>query len=339
MGVEFHTSLATLSVLEGVPLGVADPIAYIRASNPMPLHAEEIIEQAITEVALDDLVLVDDLTSRGLETNLPDWMAHLNLKWQKRSRVGNPIFSMLPDVNVRREDSKLDLALDSLPVYCVSSEFTIHPRLFAEWQYAVQRGLSNATLDVSMAQDHIRRINEAIDLATLEGPPIQPEGVHIDGLLDTPNVVEFETHTKWTASGKTGQKIYGDVATAIDTMQTQHHNGKLVMYVSKRYNRILNGDYVTTQANTISIRDRILQDTDIEDIVKIPTLDEDTVIFVEPKKTNLDIVVGQRPTIFSWMEGPAGLQIRRFIALACILFRIREDYDGQNGIVKMVATK
>jgi hypothetical protein len=110
------TSMAQLSVLSGVPGNIPDPIAYIRANSPMPFHAEETIEQAITEVALDDLVLVDDLDRQGLTTPLPNWLGHMDIKWQKRSRVGNPVASLVPDVTMRREDAKFDLKLDGLPV-------------------------------------------------------------------------------------------------------------------------------------------------------------------------------------------------------------------------------
>ena len=180
-------------------------------------------------------------------------------------------------------------------------------------------------------------MNEAIDLAVIEGPPIAPNGVHIDGLVDTPNVVAMGSGTAWNISGKTGAQMYDDIAAGIDAMQAQHHNGKVRAYVSKKYNRILNKDYVTTLANTKTIRQRILEDTDVSDILMVPTLPQDTILLVEPKKTNLDVIVGQKPTVFSWMgEGPAPFAIRRFMAIACVMLRMREDYEGQNGIVKIV---
>lgn len=343
MPLEIATSSSQLSVLSGVPGHIADPVAYIRANNPMPLHAEEQIDTAITEVALDDLPLVNDLTSRGLETPLSNWLGHMNLIWQKRSRIGNPIASLTPQVGLRREDKKYDLALDTLPVYCWSDEFTIDPKLWAEWEYAVSSGKTDAMLDVGMVQDTIRRMNEAIDLAVLEGPPIKPNGVHIDGLLDTPFASPFGSGKLWDDPTKTGDEIRRDVFAGINLVQSQHHNQPVVMYVGKLYNRILNGDYIVnatvTNGTTKTIRTRILEDTDILDIVRIPTLPKDTILLVEPKKTNLDVIVGQKPTVFSWMgEGPVGLATRRWLAVACVMLRIREDYDGQSGVIKMVPT-
>lgn len=343
MPLEIATSTSQLSVLSAMPGHIEDPVAYIRANNPMPLHAEETIDAAITEVALDDLPLVADLYSRGLETPLPNWLGHMNLIWQKRSRVGNPVASITPEVGLRREDAKFDLKLDTLPVYCWSSEFAIDPKLWAEWELAVSQGKAQAMLDVSIVQDEIRRMNEAIDDSVIQGPPIQPNGVHIDGLINTPNVALFGSGLAWDDSTKTGDMIRRDVFAGINTMQAQHHNGKLVMYVGKLYNRILEGDYIVnataTNGPTKTIRERILQDSDILDIVRIPTLPKDSVLLVEPKKTNLDIIVGQKPTVFSWMgEGPVGLAVRRFMAVACVMLRVREDYNGQNGIVVMRPT-
>lgn len=328
---DFHSSLSQLSVLEGVPLGV-DPVAHIRASSPLPLHAEELIDRAVTEVGLDRLTIVDDLYAAGMSTPLPDWLGIMNVRWQKRSRTGNPIFSMLPDITVRREDAKPDLDFDTLPVYCISEHFTIHPRLFAEWERAARIN-GTATLDTSMVSDGVRRMHEAIELATIEGPPIQVNGLTVPGLLDSANVYEYETNTAWTAAGKTGPEIYGDVSGMVDKAQTQHKYGPYRLYVSTKYGRVLNKDYEATFTNSKTTRLRILDDEAIQDVRVADRLPEDTTLLVEMNKTNLDLIVGQMPTVISWLEGPPSLAIRRWLLLACVILRIREDYDGQSGVI------
>jgi hypothetical protein len=334
--VEFHNSFANLSVLEHIPTaGRRDPVAYLRAATPMPLHAEELIDRSVTEVALEGLKLVDYMYSSGLKTTLGNWLGVINYKWQKRSRTGNPQFGMYPDFTVQREDAKPDLDLDSLPVYCVSQRFTIHPRLMAEWEEAVSRGYIDQTLDTTMVQDAITNLNRAIELATIEGPenqdgvPFQVNGQTVPGLVDGAII---QTHTTWTT--KTGEQIKDALFAQIDKAQVNHHYGPYVLAVGTKYGRRINDDYVTGVANQgYSTRERLLEDELISDIITVDMLPQDTTLLIEPKKTNLDLVVGQLPTWFSWTEGPVAMPIRNYMAIACVFLRVREDMDGQNGVV------
>lgn len=331
---DFHNSFQNLTVLESVPLGT-NPISYLRANSPMPFHAEEMIDRSITEVALEGTKLVDYMYSAGLRTNLPDWLGVINYKWQKRGRTGNPQFGMYPEPTVQREDAKPELDLDGLPVYCVSQHFTIHPRLFAEWERAVRGGQVDASLDTTMVQDGLVQMNRAIELATIEGPenqdgvPFQVNGQTVPGLMDSSII---QTHTTWLS--KTGQQIKDAVFTQIDVAQANHHYGPYVLAVGTKYGRRLNDDYIAdSTANTRSIRSRLLEDELISDIITVDMLGQDDTLLIEPKKTNLDLIVGQEPTWFSWLEGPNGLAIRRYLLIACVFLRVREDMEGQNGVV------
>lgn len=321
------------SVLEGVPDG-ADPVTYIRASSPLPLHAEELIDNTVTENALDRLTIVKDMMEMGLTTDLPNWLGVMNYKWQKRGRAGNPQFGMLPDITAQREDFKFAMDFDSLPVYCITEHFTIHPRLFAEWQEANRRGV-NLPLDTTMVADAERRMNETIEEATIYGPPadFKPNGQTIPGLLSGTNVFPFGGGVAWDNSGKTGPQIYSDVGGMVDQAIAQHHYGPYVMYVGTSYGRVLQRDYVTTLANTKTVMSRILEDVAISDIKVADRLPKDSVLLIEPKKTNFDLIIGQQPAALSWMEGPTALAIRNWIMLACVFLRVREDSLGQTGIV------
>lgn len=331
---DFHNSFTNLTVLESVPLGT-NPISYLRANSPLPHNADELFDTTITENAMEGLKLVDFLYGRGLRTNLPDWLGVINYKWQKRGRTGNPQFGMYPDHTVQREDAKPNLDLDSLPVYCVTQHFTIHPRLFAEWERAVRNGLADASLDTTMIADGLLQMNRAIELATIEGPenqdgvPFQVNGQTVPGLIDGAII---QTHTAWTA--KTGQQIKDAVFTQIDKAQLNHHYGPYVLVTGTKYGRKLNDDYIVdSTANTRSTRERLLEDELIDDVITVDMLPEDTTLLIEPRKTNLDLIVGQEPTWFSWLEGPAGLPIRRYLLIACVFLRVREDLEGQNGVV------
>lgn len=328
---DFFDTTANLSVLEHVPPGT-DPIAYIRAAAPLPLHAEELIDRGVTEVALERLNVVRWMQSNGLTTPLPDWLGHVNIKWQKRTRGGgNPQFGMLPDITVRREDWKPSLEYDQLPVYIITEHFTIHPRLFAEWQLAVSRGQVDAPLDVTMVNDATRRMNEAVELATIEGPPIQVNGVTVPGLLDAPNTYEYTGNESWLL--KDGPEIYTEVKKMMQKSRDKRHFGPWALVISSDVGDHLDDDYVTTMANTKTIRSRLMEIEGLEEIVTADMMPTDSAVLVEKSKTNLDLLVGLQPTVLSWLEGPPMIAIRRYIMIACVILRMREDAEGQGGIV------
>jgi uncharacterized linocin/CFP29 family protein len=321
-------SIAPPSIFEGVPPAYHDnPIGYIRSCAPLPLHAEELIDKAVTQVALERLVIADDIDSMGLSTPLPNWLAVMNFRWQKMSKVGNAVFSMLPDV--RGEDDKVDLGIDSLPIYCITSKFNLHARLFAEWER------TGIPIDTTMVQQHTRRVSEAIEVSTIWGPPanFQVNNLSVPGLLTAPNgsIFIYSGNLKWDDPAKTGIEIVDDVLGMIDAEQANQMYGPYILYVGTKYGNVLNQDYKTAQVNTITTRQRILQINEISSIKVADRLPKDTALLLQLTNNVVKMIKGQSPTSLSWMEGPPGLQTRRYMVLACMIPQVIETYSGGAG--------
>lgn len=319
---DFHIN--PFGPLESVPIG-ANPVDYIRASAPMPPDAERLIDKAVTDVKTDKLVWVDYMYSKGLTFNLADWLGTMKLEWLKASRGGNPIFSM--DPMPREEDWKPDMTLDGLPIYCVTQRFTIPPRLFAAWERY------GTPLDTNMVSSSVRSVHEAIEVSSLEGPPVKFNGLTVPGLLDTGSKVAFADATAWTDAGKTGAEINSDIDVLVEEMQANEVDPPYVLLVNRAYGNVLNKDYVTTFANTKTTRQRLLDRDDLSDIITVPRLAANTVVLVSPSTENLDLVVGQQPAVISWVVGPANLSVRQYMVIACVIPRFRETYTGQSGVV------
>jgi len=323
--------------MAGVPLGV-DPVAHMRACAPLPLHAEEYIDRAVTPVALERLAILDYLIGKGLTYPITDWLGIMNIRWQKSNKTGNPQFSMYPEPD-QVEERRPDLGLDSLPVYCLTDGFSIHPRLFAEWE---RTGFQS--MDTTMIQDSIRRENEALELSVIEGPrradgsQFKVNGQAIPGLLTDPNASQFafDSNLTWTDAAKDPTDIIGDVRAARAMLKANGRYGPYVLIIGTDYDDVLDADYKTTASSVImTTRERIMKLSGIQDIIISDRFPASRAVLLQPTNNVIDIVIGQQPAVVSWITGPAALPVRKWMTVACVIPRIKQTYEGQSGIVVM----
>lgn len=323
--IEFVTSSGGLGPLAYVPPG-KDPVDFLRNSAPLPKNVDELIDKEVTEVKTEKLVFVDDIVNnRSLRTDVPNWLAKMKYTWQKRSKGGNAIASMDPTPNARSEDFRIDLGEDSLPLFCIKQEFTIQPRLLMAYRDYGE------PLDVTMVGDSLRAVNEFTEVMGIEGLSLPMNGLSVPGLVDSGSKVPFVDATAWDDAGKTGEEIENDIDVFVEEMQANNEDPPYLMYVPLDYGNKLNRNYTTTYPKTI--RQRLLERDDVQDIVTVPRMPADTIAFVKPIKANIDFLVGQSPAVVWWAEGPIEYGIRRFMTIACIVPRFRETYTGQSGIV------
>jgi len=306
-----------------------NPEYEIRNGAPIPLHAEELIDRAIKSVGLKRLKILADLLNAGLKFVVPDWLGVMAVRWQREGVVGNPQFSMLP--NTQMEDFGLDLDLVSLPMYCLSNGFNIHPRLFEEWQRY------GTPLDLRSAKQAVRRQNEFLELSIIWGAPIQSMGLPVPGILTAPhaNFVPLTGALSWYDANKTGQQIIGDISTMIDAENANNHYGPFWLYVgTKAGNHLQSLDYKTAaSASSMSTWERIAEMPSIGRIEIADYLPADNPVMIDPDDSVIDVLYGQAPTQLSWMTGPNGLQTRHFMVLSSIVPRIIESQTNQSGIV------
>lgn len=334
--IELITSGSGLGPLAYVPSEYAtgkkgSPVDYLRNSAPLPKNVDELIDQAVTETLTQKLTYVDDIANRrNLKTSVPNWLAKMKFTWQKRSKGGNAYASMDPTPNARGEDFRLDLGEDSLPLYCIKQEFTIQPRLLMAYRDYGE------PLDTTMVSDSILAVNEFIEVSGLEGLDFAMNGMSVPGLVDSGSKVAFVDHTAWDDAGKTGEEIENDLDLFVQTMQANNEDPPYLLYIPLDYGNKLNRNYTTTYPKTI--RQRLMERDDIQDIVTVPRMPADTIAFIKPVKSNLDFLVGQVPSVVWWAEGPIEYGIRRFMTVACVIPRFRETYTGQSGVVIGVPT-
>lgn len=311
----------------GKQLAVASSIAEIRAASPLPDNAQRLVDQAVIEVQLDRLSIVASLMGDGLVYPLENALAVPELYQEKISQTGNARRVMNP--SSRGENRLPDRTGYTIPIYLTMDQFELNARPLAVSRRA------GAPLDTTLVGHSIRRVNENIEDAVINGSGVTFNGHVAYGLLNEPNVnsVSYVSNEAWDAAGHDGNDIYTDVMNMIEELVSNNYFGPYVLQVPTAYWMKLNEDWKANSDKTIYQRLTELrfggQPLRIEQADMLGT---DRTIMYQPTKDVLELVVGQMPTVISWADGP-GWEFS-FAAVGIVVPRIKSTYTGQSGVVK-----
>lgn len=306
-------------------------VAQFRAMRPLPENAQKLIDDTVVRVGLDRLQATADILGAGLTYDIgQSFWGVTQLQWDTQSEAGGAKRTIEP--RARGENFIVDRTPSVIPVYLTWDSFELGIRTLA----ASQRG-GGLPLDTSLIEMATRRVNEAIEDATINGIPPPVFGSQIYGLLNAPNANAFTyaTSEAWDAAGKTGQEILNDVLGMVALAVADKHFGPYNLYVNTLYDIALNKNWtdgVTTFP--ITVRERLEQmqfggrNLQVKVADMLPT---NRTVLVQMTNDVIDIVTGQEPTVISWdQDGGLGMN---WLVLACMIPRVKSTYTGQSGIV------
>ena len=296
-----------------------------RAATQFPLHAQELIDKAVTRVGMRRLSIVKDLILAGLTVPLPNWLSYTEYYWESMNQVGGAIETMVP--KARGEDQKPDRIGNRIPIYCTTDDFTYTIREIKQSERV--DSIPMDTLGIEMAT---RAVNERIENSFINGSSINSAGLTVPGLLNAPQAtsVDFSAGT-WT--GATGAQMQTDVIRFMDAMRDNKKWGPWRLYIPTNFSTILERPFSVASDKTI--RAWLEGMSDGEDgkltIRVADYLPADTVVMLQMSPEVVSVLVGQEPTAISWTDGP-GFEFFHLV-MACMIPRISHDYDNQSGIV------
>lgn len=297
-----------------------------RALAPLPLHAEELIDNRVVSVGLDRLTIMADAIAAGLTVSMSDWLAIMELYWESESQVGNARRTM--ELEVRGENAIPDRTGQRIPIFATMEDFNFGARLLA----ASRRG--GQPLDLSMVSQAARRVNEALEDQAINGTGASWNGNDAPGLLNAPNVNTnaYVDNEAWDASGHSGEDILTDVLGMADTLLTDNFPGPYTLYIPKDYQNKLNQDFKSATSGTIRQRLEELVFNGRNLVVKTADrLPDDRTVLIQWTDNVADVIDGQQPTAVSWQGvGPAPRS--HFAIVACQILRVKNTYSGQSGI-------
>lgn len=319
---------ATLPRAYGDALLHGASIADLRSFAPLPDEAQRLIDKTTLDVGLERLTVAADLLSAGLTFPISDPLSVLEVYWESQSKVGGAQRTMNP--GARGENQLLDRTGYRIPIYCTTDDFQLGIRLLRASARA------NTPLDLSHAKQALRRINEAIEDATLNGATtnagtaIAVGGFSAPGLLNhsAVNTYAYTGNEAWDNSGHTGEEILLDVLAMVQKLQDDFYFGPYNLYVTGSYMLKLMQDFKAASDKTIL--QRLLEIPFIRSIKVADRLPANKTLLVQMTDDVVDVIVGQEPTILSW-ESANGME-RHFMAMAIVVPRVKADYDGNSGV-------
>lgn len=304
-------------------------VARFRAMSPLPPDSQQIIDDAVIRVGRQNLAIVDDLISEGLTRPLPNWLSVLEIGVDKVNEVGHAIRTM--DLDVRGERQVMDRIRAVIPVFATHDDFSFGARELAAAERVGQ------PLDDAHVEQAVRNVNVAIEDQAINGAGFNVNGNSAPGLLTAPsNTFQYTgTNKAWDHASKTGAEIVTDVLGMISVAKADNFTGPFNFYIPSDYDSALNKNYsdgTTTFDQTI--RERLEKIQSGGRAIRIRAADllpDDRVVMVQMTSNVIDVVIGQQPVPVSWLSNNGWR--RFFVVLACMITRIKTDYNGGAGIV------
>lgn len=313
----------------------AQTMEDLRALSPMPPDAQRLIDDAVVSVGLSRLTLVADLLAEGLVRPLPNWLAVPTLFERRQGRAGHAQRSMVP--KARGERQIIDEDGVTTPIFATWDDFSFDVRTIAT------ANRSGYDIETSHVTGATRNVNEAIEdqaingLVDEAGNLIKVAGNPAPGLLNATGVNTYQylggaTGRAWTDAAKTGEHILSDVIDMIEIAVADNYTGPYNLYVPTLYGLKLMQDFKSATSGTIMSR---LQELEAGDRpLRIRPTDQmpaNRTALVQMTSDVVDVIEGQRPAELSWEDGPGFESFS--IVMACMIVRVKSNYDGASGVV------
>lgn len=316
-------------------------IPALRALSPLSDKAQVLVDKAVVNVGLERLVFAADLIEMGLTYPISDPLSVTQLEWEQVNKIGNAQRTMSP--SARGENQLIDRKIKRLPIYCTTDDFSVGIRTLK----ASQR--SGTPLDVTQVEQATRRVNEAIEDAALngstalDGSTLQVGGYTAPGLLNAPNANAETLGVDWTGTntiGTTGPAILDDVLSMISTLQADKKFGPYNLYIGTKAGNLFESDFKVNTTDTI--RSRLERVEAGGRTLRIRVADQMPgastgvqAAMVQMTNDVVEMVTGQQPTVIPWTSLDGFTLF--WLVLAIMVPRVRDDYEGNSGIV--VGTK
>lgn len=299
--------------------------AKMQGLGPLWKHSEEFVDDIITRIGREGLVIADDRIQMN-PVSMPNWLGIPELTSHKVSESRHADRGMVP--GSRGEVGIQDKTPYTVPIYVTWDEFSFNVRELA----AAER--TGRPLETDEAEQAVRNVNYAIEDAIITGGPTVG-GNASQGLEATTTIRQYQNSGRtWDDSSKDGSQIQGDVLLMRSDLASNKFYGPYTLYVSTAYGAVLQeqwSDGTTTLDKTIQ---EVLESMEFGGrnlrIRQADLLSDDVTYLVDDSSRAIDVIVGQQPMTI--MPAPEHEWHQKFTTFACIVPRVKSNYDGNFGI-------
>lgn len=309
------------------------PTPTINAGNLLTKEAWVMLDNAVLEAARDRLRAWADLRASNTYGGF-DGMANPILEFERMTDVGEAVEDMDGMTEARSFAPKFDL--QGMPLPITHSDFFLSSRFLA-----VSKNKSQP-MDTVRAEMAGRRIGERIEKVTIgiEEGTVYGEAAgtrytyantsQVYGYLNHPDILTVTGLTKPT--GSNGGTILSDWLSVREELYENKFFGPYIVYTSTDWDQYLDNLFSTTEPSAGTLRKRLLEVEDIQDIRRLDYLTAASypfrTIWVQMTPETARAVNGMEITTVQW---PSMGGMRLNFKIMCIQApQIRSRFTGPN---------
>jgi len=295
-------------------------INALRTNASLRKDEWELLDSVIVQVARIRLRAVADLMTRGLVYRV-NGMRTSVLQWQTQSKTQEVFTSM--DPQVRGNNEQVIFGLENLPLPIFHTDYQLGARKLETSRNGGQ------PLDTILAQQASLNIAEKVEDTYVNGLGNYTYGNGtIYGLTDHPNRKTVVLGTPWTDPLVTGEDILQQVCEMKQELINSKKYGPYVLYIPTAYETKMDKDFKTD--GDLTIRERILQLSNVEAVTVVDSLPNNNVILLQLTADNVQMVEGMPMNNVQW-DTNAGMSLH-FKVMTIMVPRFFVDQDGNLGV-------
>ena len=279
------------------------------------------LDLAVIGIAEQRLTGFNYLVSKGLVWALGNAMGTTVLEWHQTGDAMEAVMTM--DAVTRGPNDRPVFSTHYLPIPIIHVDYEINLR---ELENSRKLGNSIDTIDAERAA---RKIEEYKETMLFTNTQYAFGGGTIYSLINHPDRNTYSLGTTWVSD--TAANIVADVIAMKQMSINDYHYGPWSLFIPTNYETVLDKDFDTTTATGRTIRERILQIANIQDVVVVDKLTASNVLLVQTTSDVVRIVRGLPIQNVEW--GAEGGFIKRFKVLTIDVPQVRSDDNNRSGIV------
>jgi uncharacterized linocin/CFP29 family protein len=281
------------------------------------------LDDAVVRVAEDRLVGYEDLRSKGLVRPLGNAMGTTVLTWEEMSDAMEANVSI--DPVKRGNNDQVDFSTSHIPIPVIYADYSISERILQE-----SRNRGNG-VDTMNAERAARKVAEKLENMLFGATAtLSYGGGTIHSYVSHPDVNDVALATAWTDGAMTPALILADILAMKSALIADGYYGPYMIYIPTAYETVLDEDYTTSNSNTKTIRQRILDISSVEDIKVVDKLPADNVLMVTLNSDVVDIIDGLPMQNVQW--DTEGGMVHNYKVMTIQVPRVKSDYNGASGI-------
>ena len=303
--------------------------------NAATLRRDEwkLLDEALMEVRQERITGFDYIVNKGLVKTLNNPMGTTVMEWHSISDSQEAVMTM--DGVTRGQGDRSVYKHHYLPIPIMHVDYEINMRALE-----TSRNMGDG-FDVTEAQHAARRIREKkeslifTDVTYSYGDTDSNSRNSIYSFVNYPDRNEVTLSANWDASGKTAAQIKEDVVRMKDALIAKRFYGPYTLFIPTAYDSILDEDYAVSGSSLMTIRQRLLQINNIEEIVVVDQLPANNVLLVQMTPDVIRIINGLPLQNIQWETEGNFVVKNKVIEIA--VPQIRSDFDGRCGIAHLAS--